>query len=69
MEAILDRVFGFLPQRIILWVGVGTLVFILAFQYIYSKLTEILKLPWMKEENQQQRKQILQKNNKNSKQN
>ncbi|KHF41396.1 hypothetical protein [Halalkalibacter okhensis] len=61
MEEILDRFFGFLPQRGVFWTAVGTSLFIVVFHYIISKINELLKLPWMKEENQQQRRQILQK--------
>jgi hypothetical protein len=61
MEEIIDRVFGFLPSRGVFWTAVGTMLLIFAFQYVSTKLNELLKLPWMKEENQKQRKQILQK--------
>jgi hypothetical protein len=61
MEEIVDRILGFMPQRGVFWTAIGTMVFIYAFQYGITKINELLKLPWMKEENQKQRKQILKK--------
>ncbi|WP_332630786.1 hypothetical protein [Halalkalibacter flavus] len=61
MEEIIDRIFGFMPEKGVLVTAIGTMVIIYAFQYGITKINELLKLPWMKEENQKQRKQILQK--------
>jgi hypothetical protein len=62
MEELIDRVFGFLPQRLVFWTGVATLLLILALQFVNRWLNQILMLPWMKEENQRQRKQLMQSN-------
>jgi hypothetical protein len=67
MEELIDRIFGFLPQRRVFWSGVGSLLLIFALQYINKWLHEIMMLPWMKEENQQKRKQLMQSTKQNNK--
>ncbi|MFC0471104.1 hypothetical protein ACFFHM_11575 [Halalkalibacter kiskunsagensis] len=60
MEELIDRLFGFLPVKFTFWTGVATLLLILTIQFVNRWLNQILKLPWMKEENQRQRTKTMQ---------
>ncbi|MDT8860871.1 hypothetical protein N0O92_11575 [Alkalihalobacillus sp. MEB130] len=63
MEEIIDNLFGFLPSRGVLWGGIGIVVFIYTIQLVDKVLKKLVELPWMKEENQQQRNELLKKKN------
>lgn len=58
MENFLDYILGFLPQRSVFWMALSSALLVLAFQKGTQKLEELVKLPYMKEENQQQRQKI-----------
>ncbi len=58
MENFLDTVLGFLPQRSVFWMALGTSLTILLFQYITQKLVKITELPYMQRKNQLTRKKL-----------
>jgi hypothetical protein len=66
LEEFIDRVFGFLPQRTTVFIAVGLFIVIQIIQLLFKFLDEKLALPWMKEENQKQRKEVY-LNNSNEK--
>ncbi|WP_025027596.1 hypothetical protein [Caldalkalibacillus mannanilyticus] len=57
---LMDRVLGFMPQRSVFWFAVGTFLLSLLIQYLNHWLKKVTKLPWMLEENQRKREEILQ---------
>ncbi|GAE37489.1 hypothetical protein [Halalkalibacter akibai] len=63
MQEFLDRVTGFLPPGTAFIYGAGIVIVILGGQYVTCLLQETLMLPWMKQENQLQRKRLLEEKN------
>ncbi len=66
MDDLLDRVLGFLPSRGSFWTAVGFVIFLFALQKVNDWVQKKIKLPWMEEKNQQQRKALEQSQNSES---
>lgn len=58
MEQLFDKIFGFLPERSMIWTGILYLTSMFLIRYINGKVMKIIELPWMKECNQKLRKQF-----------
>jgi uncharacterized membrane protein required for colicin V production len=67
MSEFIDHLLGFLPPGGVFLGGAGIILLILVMHYLINALLEVLKLPWMQEENQKKRNQLTQKNNKSQK--
>ncbi|MBU8905467.1 hypothetical protein [Desertibacillus haloalkaliphilus] len=59
MSNFIDYIFGFLPKRAVFWTAFGTSLFIFFMQWLNAKLNELVKLPYMRAENQQKRKELV----------
>jgi uncharacterized membrane protein required for colicin V production len=60
MLEIFDRVLGFMPQRAVFWSALGTFLIAIMIQYLANWFESMTVLPWMREENQNNRKKIQQ---------
>jgi len=58
-HSLIDRIFGFLPERAVFTFALITALFILMFQSVVNKLAKVLEPPWMKKENLKSRKEII----------
>ncbi|WP_096200823.1 hypothetical protein [Bacillus sp. FJAT-45350] len=59
MATLFDTYLGFLPRHSVLWVSLGTALFVLVMQIIMQKLNKILELPYMKQKNQTERRKLM----------
>lgn len=60
MLELLDRLFGFMPNRSVLWTAILTTVLALTIQSTHNWFKSMAILPWQREDNQQKRLEILQ---------
>lgn len=60
MQEIFDRVLGFMPQRGVFWSALVTFLIAIMIQYLANWFESMTILPWMREENQNNRKKIQQ---------
>ncbi|OIJ21933.1 hypothetical protein BKP45_04440 [Anaerobacillus alkalidiazotrophicus] len=56
MNDLIDRILGFLPHRGIFWTAVALCIVMFITRSVTNWLVEKVKLPWMEEKNQKQRK-------------
>ncbi|MCT8139510.1 hypothetical protein H1D32_18440 [Anaerobacillus sp. CMMVII] len=61
MIEIEDRLLGFLPQMGVILIAISMVIGLLIIQRIYDWVNEKIKLPYMEEENLQQRKLLEQR--------
>ncbi|UCZ53851.1 hypothetical protein LGQ02_03440 [Bacillus shivajii] len=67
-SVLMDRIFGFLPERSVFMFAVATAIIVLIVQAIVNKLNNVLETPWKREENLRKRKQLIDEwNDKNKK--
>ena len=62
MQYYLEKIFGFLPQRGVLWTAIFFLISMFLIRYMTGIVMRIVELPWMKESNQIQRKLTEERN-------
>ncbi|WP_096187090.1 hypothetical protein [Evansella halocellulosilytica] len=58
-HSLIERIIGFLPQRSVLLFAFATGFTVLIIQSITNKCERLLELPWMKQENIEQRQQLI----------
>lgn len=60
INELMDRFLGFMPKRSVLWSAIATFVLIILIQKLYQWVKKITSLPWMQEENQKKRQELVQ---------
>jgi p-aminobenzoyl-glutamate transporter AbgT len=60
MQELMDRLLGFMPKHSVFWSATATFFLIFIIKYVVDWLIKMTRLPWMQEENQKRRQELIQ---------
>ncbi|MDV2883640.1 hypothetical protein RYX45_00505 [Alkalihalophilus pseudofirmus] len=54
-----DRIIGFSPEGAVIWSAIGATILAALFQWGTTRYKKKVELPWMREENQKNKEQMI----------